>query len=116
MEQETRQEVVLLLTIIFLLEMLGDKVDEFPEEDKKEINLSSKHVNSIAQILCKPLSKSISAWAIAKMKVRASILKRYTNGAVMHCMNSDLWENDIFPIKMLEDLKARGHGQDLVKS
>ena len=40
MEQDTRQEVVLLLSIIFLLEMLGDKLDEFPEEDKKEINVS----------------------------------------------------------------------------
>ena len=59
-------------------------------------------------MLCKPLSKSISTWAVAKMKVRGSILKRYNSNDVMHCMNADLWENEIFPMKTLEELKVKG--------
>ena len=112
-EQDSRQDVVLGTTITHLLEKLGEKLDILPEEIKLQNNLSSEHTNALAQLVCRIVGKLVSTWSVAKMRVRTSILNQYHNPDVINCLNSDLWDKDIFPLDMLKKLKQEGAGVNL---
>ena len=103
-ERDARRRLVDTLTSLHLLDLYGEKIDSIDEHIKRVTRLSSSQTKAIARTMLPNLKMNIINWKYAKMKVRKSVLKDHTNSNNLVLLKSSMWDENLFPKKVTDDL------------
>ena len=113
-ERIARKEMGNCWTAIHLIELVGELIDNLPEQVQTDAQLSAPMMKALARIMTPILKVATTKWMISKMKVRRSIFRDRTNQDVRTLLKSSLWEANILPTKHINSLKRDGPSHNLI--
>ena len=107
-EKEARSRLVNTLTSLHLLDLLGEKIDSIDEHTKRTTRISSSQTKAIGRTMLPNFRSTVITWKIAKMKVRKQVFKNHTNSNILRLLRSSLWDENLFPKSVTDDLVKHG--------
>ena len=109
-EKEARQIMLHSFSLIHLQELLTNKIELLPEEQRAAIGLSPDLSKSLCRMQIPQLRYNINRWMIAKMRVRKDIMRDSSISKVQSNVNfmikQNLWDPNIVPKDAVTQLRS----------